>query len=414
MTNNMIQEGIYYDTDSRPGKFFSIIFLRAEHGINASRVRNALQGLWAMYQDLKEGKVGDLIGHLVPTGNLTVLIGYGPNAFKLSGTKRLAPSDLIKFGLFRSPLPTGGGSLLAGSGLQYAEDITKNLATEDFVVQFISDTQLSAFRPIVETWKYLHDMPDDDSTTTKPLLFTSFYTGFQRDDYRSWLDFHDGISNLKSGDERRGVIAVKASAIPEDQWTENGTYVAFIRLGIDLRVWRNISRSQQEIAVGRDKLSGCPLESIDDNGNPIVMKGCPISVTTEVVEPGNESFRETPQVLKKILSQSHISRAHHLNEGPPNDPGSSRIFRQGYEFLQYSESAPGFVTGLNFISFQDTPQRLFRILSTEGWLGRTNFAGDPSNPLPNMDKLLSVFAAGIYFVPPVSEKEPFPGSSILL
>ena len=106
------------------------------------------------------------------------------------------------------------------------------------------------------------------------------------------------------------------------------------------------------------------------------MKGCPIPTTMEVVEPGNESFRETPQVFNKILTQSHISRAHHLNQGPPNDPGSLRILRQGYEFLESSESAPGFVTGLNFVSFQDTPQRLFRILSTEGWLGKTNFAGE--------------------------------------
>ena len=162
----------------------------------------------------------------------------------------------MKFGLLRSPLPTGGGPLLPGSGLQYAEDIKKNLATEDFAVQFISDTQLSVLRPIIETWKYLHDMPDDTTMHTKPLLFTSFYTGFQRDDYRSWLDFHDGVSNLRSGSERRGVIAIKPSAIPEDQWIENGTYLAFMRLGIDLRIWKKISRSQQEIAVGRDKLSG--------------------------------------------------------------------------------------------------------------------------------------------------------------
>ena len=57
MTNGMIQEGIYYNTGSSPGKCFSIMFLRAEHGINAPQIGNAFQGLWEMYQDLKKGKI---------------------------------------------------------------------------------------------------------------------------------------------------------------------------------------------------------------------------------------------------------------------------------------------------------------------------------------------------------------------
>jgi deferrochelatase/peroxidase EfeB len=414
MVNTGIQEGIYYDVGATPGKFFSIIFLRAERSMNITQTGNALRGLLEMYQGLKKGKVRDLSEHLVPHGNLTVLIGYGSNIFKLPEIKRPSPSDLTKFGLFRSPIPTGGGPLLVGSGLQYAENLKKNPATEDFVVQFISDTQLSAFRPIIETWKYLDDIPVDIAAGTKPLLFTSFYTGFQRDDHRSWIDFHDGVSNLKSGDERKGAIAIKRTAVTEDQWTENGTFIAFIRLGIDLRIWRKISRLNQEITVGRDKLSGCPIESIDGNGNPVAVKGCPIDTTLEIFERGNEKFRETMQASTDSLNQSHILRAHHLNQGPANDPSSLRIFRQGYEFLEPSESSPGFITGLNFVSFQDTPQRLFRMLTTEGWLGKTNFGGDPNKQLPGMDKLLSVRAAGIYFVPPVSEKEIFPGSSILL
>lgn len=302
---------------------------------------------------------------------------------------------------------------MQGSGLKYADDIRSNLATEDIVIQFIAETQLAVYRTIVETWKHIHDIPLDPHTGTAPLLLTSFYTGFQRDDDRSWIDFHDGISNMKAGEERRGAIAIKRSAILEDQWTENGTYLAFLKLGIDLRIWRKITRPQQEILVGRDKLSGCPLIAMDDNGKPVIQDGCPAPGTLEITEPGNEKFRETPHSVGGTLSQSHIVRAH-PTKAPADDESSSRVFRQGYEFLEPSDTAPGFRTGLNFVSFQDTPRRLYRLLTTPGWLGKTNFGGDPEKPLPGIDQLISVRAGGIYLVPPVTDGEPFPGSSILI
>jgi deferrochelatase/peroxidase EfeB len=408
-----IQEGIYYTEGSRPESFFGLLFLRADHKLNAHLIGEKLQSLWKMYQDLKTGIIRDLPEHPVPAGNLTILIGYGPNIFKLSDTKRPPPADLNRFGLFISPNPSGGGPFLQGSGLKYADDVRSNLATEDVVIQFIAKTQLAVYRTVVETWKHIHDMPLNPNTGTTPLLLTSFYTGFQRDDDRSWLDFHDGVSNMKAGAERHGAIAIKHSAALEDQWTENGTYLAFLRLGIDLRIWRKISRLQQEILVGRDKLSGCPLIAIDDNGNPVISNGCPAPGTLAITDPGNEQFRETPHAARGALTQSHIVRAHPTT-GPADDESSSRVFRQGYEFIEPSDTAPGFRTGLNFVSFQDTPRRLHRILTTPGWLGKTNFGGDPEKPFPGMDQLISVRAAGVYLVPPVKDGEPFPGSSILL
>jgi len=96
------------------------------------------------------------------------------------------------------------------------------------------------------------------------------------------------------------------------------------------------------------------------------------------------------------LQQSHVQRAnHHLK--PVNDHNSLRIFRQGYEFLEPLDQAPGFRTGLNFASFQDTPERLFRMLTQSTWLG-TNFGSyeNDKNPLPGMDWFLSVRAAAIF------------------
>nr|WP_248277619.1 Dyp-type peroxidase domain-containing protein [Brasilonema sp. UFV-L1] len=251
----------------------------------------------------------------------------------------------------------------------------------------------------------------DLATGAAPLLLTGFYSGFQRDDGRSWIDFHDGISNMKSS-ERSGAIAIKPRP-PEERWIEGGTYLVFLRIAIELTVWQKLNRQQQELLVGRDKITGCPLMSLDSEGHPVIKTGCPVTGRTDVLSPGNEAFFEPETVNETILKQSHVQRAnHHLT--PVSDRTSLRIFRQGYDFLEPLDSAPGFRTGLNFVSFQDTPERLLRMLTQETWLGSTNFGGDPKNQLTDMDRFLSIRAAAIFLVPPVVEGELFPGAGIFM
>ena len=164
-----------------------------------------------------------------------------------------------------------------------------------------------------------------------------------------------------------------------------------------------------------DKLSGCPLVEFDGTGDPVAQAGCPVAGTKEIdpSDKRNAPFREPPSTRDALLVKSHVQRAnHHVPD--PDSRNSLRIFRQGYEFLEPSELAPSIRAGLNFVSFQDTPERLFRMLTQPGWLGRTNFGGDEEDPLPGMDRLLTVRAAGVYQVPPVIADEPFPGSSVLI
>ncbi|NMG07371.1 Dyp-type peroxidase domain-containing protein [Brasilonema sp. UFV-L1] len=405
-----LQEGIYHSPGVKPGNFFNILFLRTLPGLDARQVGEAFGKLWQMYQELKNGKLTDLPEHPLPAGDLTVLVGYGANVFKLPGIQRQVPSQIREFGAFRSPLPTGGGPLLIGSGLRYADDVKTNPATEEIAVQFIAETQLAVNRAVVETWKALQNM-SDLATGAAPLLLTGFYSGFQRDDGRSWIDFHDGISNMKSS-ERSGAIAIKPRP-PEERWIEGGTYLVFLRIAIELTVWQKLNRQQQELLVGRDKITGCPLMSLDSEGHPVIKTGCPVTGRTDVLSPGNEAFFEPETVNETILKQSHVQRAnHHLT--PVSDRTSLRIFRQGYDFLEPLDSAPGFRTGLNFVSFQDTPERLLRMLTQETWLGSTNFGGDPKNQLTDMDRFLSIRAAAIFLVPPVVEGELFPGAGIFM
>jgi deferrochelatase/peroxidase EfeB len=388
------QEGLFHAPGKRPLACFTVLFLRSAKDASALEVGKSLGALWSRYQDLKAGVLPDLGPEPVPSGNLTVLVGYGMRAFQLPGARK-EPIELGRRAQFLSPRPSGGGPLLPASGLDYDSDVVINRATEDIAVQFIADTQLAVNRAVVETWKFLHDEGD-----ASPLMLAGFYSGFSREDGRSWIDFHDGLSNMKSS-ERASAMSIKTVQSDDDVWTRGGTYMAFIRLAVDLPAWRRLDVNQQELLVGRAKQSGCPFEAVDAEGRGTPVTGCE-------ADPTHEDFHEPPEgVGDPILKLSHVQRANHHRRNVERDD-SLRIYRQGYEFLEPLETAPGFRAGLNFVSFQDTPRRLLRMLTSPGWLGSTNFGGeDRSHP-----GLLLVRAAGIFLVPPVDPGEPFPGASI--
>ena len=406
---------------------FAIIFLRVLEGFKASQVGQSLRQLWKMYGSLEKGKVRELPNHLVPTGDLSVLIGYGPSIFDLPDARKKMPNDL-KDRQFLPPNKEGGNPILEGSGIKYAHEIHENLGTSShIVVQFISTTQLPAYRAVVETWKHLHD----HEAEKEPLRFISFYTGFQRDDGRSWLGFHDELSNMKTDNEREAAIAINEfnnNLKPKDFWTKYGTYLAFLRIEIDLGIWQKIERKHQEFIVGRDKLTGCPLVGVDKKGNPIIKEGCPTKLGIDDADDAkvrdHPNFFKEPDVSDKVkaildvnatfkfLNQSHIGRTRHIDAISSNEPASRRIFRQSFEFLEPIDSPmKPFRAGLNFVSFQNDPGRLFFILTDPNWLGNTNFGGDQNN-MQGMERFLTVLAAGVFFIP--AKEKPFPGASILI
>ena len=128
-------------------------------------------------------------------------------------------------------------------------------------------------------------------------------------------------------------------------------------------------------------------------------------------EPGNEGFREPAASAVQTVLDSHVQRANH-HIGPIDRDVSARFYRQGYEFLEPPQPGRALLAGLNFVSFQDTLQRLFFVLTTPGWLGSTNFGGSSTDHFA--DTLLSVYAAGVFFCPPVVAGERYPGQSIFV
>jgi len=111
----------------------------------------------------------------------------------------------------------------------------------------------------------------------------------------------------------------------------------------------------------------------------------------------------------QILSQCHIGRTRHFDHIDSCDRTSRRIFRQGFEYIEpvQSDEIKPLKVGLNFVSFQNDPSRLFFILTDPNWLGNSSFGGVLKNR--SISNLLSVVAAGMFFVPP--DEKPFPGAS---
>jgi Dyp-type peroxidase family len=411
-----IQDGIYYDKPI--GNSFCLMFLKISKSVHSSDLATDLSELWKLYDDLKNGKIKDLDTHIDHHhhGNLSVLLGYGSKIFDgiVSGVKKKKPNDLIYEKGFRGPNISGGEPIAFGSGINFSKDIVKNHAIEDhIIIQFIADAEMFTNRAIVETWKHINKRQ-------RPILnISTFYTGFKRIDQRGWLGFHESISNIPK-QEREKVIAINKSLSDQDNWLINGTYLAFINFIIDLQKWEKLSLSEQEIVIGRKKITGCPVIGFDNNGTPISDPNCPVPGTSEVLEYGNEEFREYKPIEEKkftyfnnykSLSKSHIHRVRKSDNNAPADFRSLRIFRQGFEFLEPFEKSPGFRVGLNFVSFQNKPQNIMKMLTLPHWLGRsvnTNYYGKVSG----LEAFISARAAGIFFVPPFSKTESFPGSGM--
>jgi len=387
--------GIYWQEGATPPRHFAIVFLRARPGRSASAVGGDLAALVKVWRDLAVGRISDLPDTPLPASGFEWLIAYGRNIFELPGLTKELPKRLDV--RFNSPLPQGGGSVIGSSPLHYAHGVSKNAATEDIAVLMFGDTPLATNRGIMETWKQLQG----DSN----LLLASACTGFNREDHRSWIDFHDGISNLRSGSERQSAIEVKSTGLAaRDKWTVGGTYLAFMRITVDIASWRSITPHEQELIVGRTKGSGCPLQAVDA-GVGVPVAGCPF--VPDIGNPANSAFFEPPSAPDDTIKLSHVQRAnHHLND-QISKPQSRRIFRQGYEFLDPPTLEHPMCAGLHFVSFQDTPERLTFILTQTGWLGDVNFGGStPDRPI------LSVLSAGLFFCPPVTTDEPYPGANL--
>lgn len=390
-----LQEGIFFRPSEMAPPHFRLLLLDVQPGTSAANAGTALREIFDMLRALqRRGEVRDLrstregeSAATVPARGFNALLGYGASFFDAARhspplTTADRPAYLASLSADESAFAT----------IPWVEGVNEPPGEADLCLQLTGVSASGVARPGIELWKLIIDRD-------LPLEIRASHDGFQRDDGRSWIDFHDGLSNIESS-QRLAALA----ADPDPQWMAGGTYMAFLRLEIDLAVWRKLSRESQETIVGRDKLTGCPLERVDRADGALVPR--PFAGCTA----GDAQYRDPPQTNDPLVEASHIHRANQ-NREQPTTPASQRIFRQGYDFLE-SIGPAGPRLGLNFVSFQKDLERLQNVLSQSGWLGDVNFGG-PTNPgagEPEPIVLMRLLAGGLYAVAP--RGEPFAGAPL--
>jgi len=380
-----IQEGVFFRRDERPAPCWRLLLLRVLPGAAPADVRAGIGEVLRMLVALRAGKVRELREQPAAGVHATretfdrfaVLAGYGRSFFDETRhdpplTTRARPDFLAYLSGFPS-IPWAGGATPS--------------AEADLALQLTGTTAAAVNRAAVEVWKLIDERG-------LPLEAAVSYDGFGRPDGRGWLEFHDGIGNMPSS-QRIGAIAAR----PDPGWMGGGTYMAFLRLRVDLRAWGALDRADQELVVGRDKLTGNPLVAVRrgarGRARPVV---------------GDADRFDPPETGDPLLESSHVHRANQ-NRGSSDAPAALRIFRQGYDFLE-AIGPDGPELGLNFVSFQSDLQTLQHIMHLPGWLADVNFGG-PAEPEPGdppSPPLITLLAGGLYAAPP--RARPFPGAGL--
>lgn len=380
-----IQEGVCFRSGERPAPHWRLLLLRVLPGAAPADVRTAIGELLRLLAALRAGKVRELRGQPAAGveaaretfAGLAVLLGYGRSFFDPARhdpplTAKARPHFLAYLSGFPSIASAGRATPSAEA---------------DVALQLTGNSAAAVNRAAVEVWKLIEDRG-------LPLEAAVSYDGFGRPDGRGWLEFHDGIGNMPSSQRLRAI-----AARPDPRWMGGGTYMAFLRLRVELRAWRALDRGEQELVVGRDKLTGDPLVAVRRDARGRVR---PVAGAGDRFDPA-----ETGDPL---LEASHVHRANQ-NRGSSDAPAALRIFRQGYDFFE-ALGPDGPELGLNFVSFQADLQTLQHIMHLPGWLGDVNFGGpaepEPGDPLS--PPLLSLLAGGLYAVPP--RARPFPGAAL--
>lgn len=409
--DDLIQDGVHFRPGETPPDLWRLVTLDTVDGSSRADVAFAIDRIWELLSQLQAGDVPELAPEEgepaapVPPGALAFALGYGNSIFGKDAANgvEIIPRDQRPFGMRR---------LLSGAGrpfnaLNWHPDADPAAGQRDFCLQLTADTTLALSRAIFEVSELIR-------VENLALQLKSVFDGFHRDDRRSWIGFHDGVNNL-SREDRKASIIVGSS--PDTPWLVGGCFLVFLRIAVDVAMWRQMSRSLQEALVGRAKLSGIPLTdiSLGDSGEITVAAEptCPFRPIGPLPMEDPMACVDPSKFTDAALQASHISRSNLLRKEAQID-ANNRIYRQGYEFFEEVSTTDGVVprVGLNFVAFVRRIGAVQDILKQSRWLGDANFGGGAAGlPSPN---ILSVLAGGYYALPSITQDGRAPGVDDLL
>ena len=341
--------------------FDSIAPSRAElaDGLRAlsERARALTAGYSALLGSPSEGPTPDsgVLGPRVEPDALTVTIGFGASLFDgRYGLAKRKPRRL-------KPMTTFPDDALVPEECHGDVFVQLCANSEETLLHALRDVMRETRASLAPRWKIEGFRPKPDREPGAG---------------RNLLGFKDGTANPDTSDGRLMDSLIWTGA-GEPAWARGGSYgvVRIIRNRVEF--WDRVSRSEQELMIGRDKGSGAPLGR-----------------TGEFTDPG---YADDPKG-ERIPLDAHIRTAR------PRTPQTedSRILRRGYNYSRGLDQAGQLDQGLVFVCFQQDLDRQFETV-------QRRLAGEPL-----VDYVVPT-GGGYFFLPPgARDSRDWVGSGLLL
>ena len=262
---------------------------------------------------------GEAIG-LSPAG-LTITFGFGPTLFRKDGKDRFGLADQQPDALQRLPhFPADKLNPEKSDG-----DICVQACADDpqVAVHAVRNLARIAFGRAALRWSQLGFGRTSSTSTSQATP-------------RNLMGFKDGTMNVKAEDPAAvdQHVWVPADADNKGRWLAGGSYLVVRRINMTIEIWDRQPLSEQERVFGRTKAEGAPLT-------------------------GGGEFSQPDFALNGSDGEPLVAADAHVRLVHPENNGSAKMLRRGYNFVDGSDGLGRMDAGLFFLAFVRDPRTHF-------------------------------------------------------